>query len=237
VAVDVDLNGLCVSVSLSNQLCITFPGGAEVCAQQGLDLGDPGAITRSFFGTVNTVLAPFVPLFNVIDCVLAVVECVKAIPDALSVPPDPTKIFDCIPSLLEAVAKIVGIPLAIPVMIKQIVEAIIQGVLVILAQLEAFIDYELDILAAETAAALPGNVVLQAILDCEKSNYDLEIANANESMKPLNRMIGVVNLLLLPLTGQELPTFGDLGADAKSAIDAIQSVLELIQQIAATLPG
>src|SRR4051812_34186057 len=107
-AVSVDMGGLCVEVTRTKQLCVTFPGGVQVCAQAGIDTGDSGQLVRSFFGSMNTVFAPLAPFFNLLDLVLAIVECVKAVPAAISLPPDPSKIFQCIPPLVEAVGKVAG---------------------------------------------------------------------------------------------------------------------------------
>lgn len=236
-AIDIDLSSLCISVQIGKQICVTFPGGLTVCAQFGIELGDPSAIIRSFLAGVNSALAPAQPIFDIIDVLIAIVNCVKAVPEALSVPPDPTKIFSCIPGLLEALEKVAGIPLQIPVMIKQIILAIVTGVQAILGELTAFIHYESDLLAAATLAAKPGNLVLKSIYDCEHNNFAIELQNMNESMKPLNRLIGIINLLLEALTGQSLPTFSDLGSDVTAAIQPIQQVLSEIQMVANYLPG
>ncbi len=236
-SVDIDTTGLCLRVIRTGQLCVTFPGGVEICAYLGIDKGAVGEVIRSLLAGINTALAPLQPFFNVLDVVIAIVTCIQAIPDMVAIPPDPSKFFNCIPGLLEAIEKVIGLPLQIPKMIKQIILIIIEAILTIIGEIEAFIDYELDILSAGTEPAWPGNLALTSILDCETGNFDLQLHNLNESLKPLNRLIGFINFFVYTFTGQQLPTFADLGTAAKDAIQPMKDTLATIVQIVNIIPG
>ncbi len=66
----------------------------------------PGGVTMEHINLMEVIqpaLTPLVPLFNIIDTVVAVFNCIKAIPDTLGPPPDPTAIAACIPELAEKV--------------------------------------------------------------------------------------------------------------------------------------
>ena len=66
----------------------------------------PGGVTMEHINLMEVIqpaLTPLVPLFNIIDTVVAVFNCIKAIPDTLGPPPDPTAIAACIPELAAKV--------------------------------------------------------------------------------------------------------------------------------------
>ncbi len=236
-AVEVDIGTLCVEVQESTPLCINFPGGVQLCAQLGIDTGDPSAKTKALFAQVNAVLAPLAPLLNTIDLALAVTDAIKGVQDALSVPPDPTTLFQAIPKVIEKAAVLTGIPLALPSMIKGILLALVEAVLAMLGEIEAIGRAQTEIAEAATAAAEPGNEVLAAIVECETANLEKDIANQNESMQPINRIIGLVNAILEPLTGQTVPSFATISDTSAETLDAIRQTLEIVQQVASFLPG
>src|SRR5580704_7442375 len=96
---------LCLPPPPHIDLCITFPGGATVCAMDILNAADPFQIIQSLLQSVNTALAPLTPIFNIIDVVEAIVACIQAIPQCLA-PPNPEPLIKCIPVLVAALAKV-----------------------------------------------------------------------------------------------------------------------------------
>ena len=79
------------------------------------ELGDPPVITLpggvsiqqfNLMEAIQPALTPLMPVFDIIDTVVAVFNCVKAIPDSLGPPPDPTALAACIPELAEKVSKL-----------------------------------------------------------------------------------------------------------------------------------
>lgn len=230
---------LCFPVQNSSNFCIAMPGGAEICAIVGLAEGDIAAAVRAFIQQINTALAPLAPIFNILDLAVAVVECVKAVPDCIAIPPQPQKLFDCIPGLLEALEKLLALlpPLTIPRMVKGILLAVVAMLNGLKIELQSFIRAETDILAAATLAAKPGNVKLLSAVDCARANFDAQLANMNAGMAPLNRLVGYVNLLLsLALIDQQVPTFDQLGDDAAAMLEAIDPIVHGLQIIADAIP-
>jgi len=58
---------------------------------------------------IQPALTPLVPIFNIIDTVVAIFNCVKAIPDMIGPPPDPTVLAACLPDLAEKVNKLLAL--------------------------------------------------------------------------------------------------------------------------------
>ena len=87
-----DFKTLCVGVTQGGGTkCISFPGGAEICASvpSVLPVGS-GEQALDLLGKLNTALAPLQPIFNIIDAALALFECAKATATL-----DPAEIIAC----------------------------------------------------------------------------------------------------------------------------------------------
>jgi hypothetical protein len=230
-----DLSPLCVPMQPSSPLCIRFPGGVKVCANVGLEFGDIAAITRSLFAAVNSSLVPLNPFFDMIDVVKAILDCIQAIPDLLGPPPDPAKIINCIPTLIQKVAVLLELlpPYSIPIMVKDICAAIAYFLLGLKLELTAFIAQEQRIIAAATASC-PG---LVPVISCASGNLAIQLANLNAAGGPLNRLIGDVNAFAQIVGLPQIPTLADLGGDAAAALATLDPVIEVLQEIAAIIPG
>ena len=87
-----DLREFCIDVDVvPGEVCITFPGGAELCATiPDLVPPQPDKLIRALFAQVNAALQPLTPIFNIIDAVVAIFECVKAISTL-----NPEEIINC----------------------------------------------------------------------------------------------------------------------------------------------
>lgn len=233
-----DLAPLCIQVNaIPGGLCVTFPGGATVCAQADLEFGDLSKSMRSLFAQINTALAPLTPFFDIIDLGKAIVDCIQAIPDALGPPPDPSGLINCIPGLVEKLNKLLKLLpiLTIPGMIKDIIQALVYMLTGIRQQLLALQAQQQRILAAATAAAQTGNLDLQIVVDCETGNLDAYLLNLNAGMEPLNRLIGILNTLAQLVGLPCIPTLADVEI-SDPAIEAIDAAITVLQTIAAALP-
>jgi hypothetical protein len=163
-----NLSTLCINVQTANKLCITFPGGAEICAHVGLETGDPSTILRGLLAQVNAALIPLQPIFNIIDVVKAVGDCIGAIKDAFGPPPDPSGIAKCIPELLKRLAKLLKLlpQYSVPLMVKQLLTALVIFLQAVKLELQSIILQQARILKAATAANKPGNASLLSVVDC-----------------------------------------------------------------------
>lgn len=232
-----DLGPLCVHVQPSTQLCVRFPGGTKVCATVGLEFGDIAAMTRSLFAGINASLTPLNPFFDMIDVVKAILDCIQAVPDLIGPPPDPAKLINCIPTLIQKVAKLLELlpPYSVPLMVKDICAALASFLLGLKLELLAFIAQEQRILRAATAAAKTR--ALQVVVDCATGNLSIQLANLNAAGGPINRLIGDVNALAQAIGLPELPTLTDIGGDVTGALSDLDPIIQALQIIASAIPG
>jgi hypothetical protein len=190
---------LCHPMTLSpGPQCITFPGGAELCAQMGFETGDLTEITKSLLGQVNAAMMPLIPAFDLMDVALSVLECIKAIPDSLGPPPDPSKILKCIPKLKEAVDKVLKlIPIvSIPALAKSLIEVLITALLGVKLNLLAMLKRQTSLIDAANNANQLGNLTFKTAVDCAQQNLDIQVQNIGAGMLPLNRLISLLNFFL-----------------------------------------
>jgi len=234
-----DLSEVCIDLKVTSQeLCITFPGGAEMCVQIP-GVPDPTDVSKQLLAQANAALAPLVPVFNIIDAIIALFNCVKAIPDSLGPPPDPTKLAECIPDLAEKIDKLLKLipQLSIPVLIAGLIDVILFYLEGLRGQLQAIIAAQVRIAAAATRAAELGNVQLRTVVDCATASMDAYLQNLNEGMKPLNRLVGLLNLFLQLAGLPTVPDLSNLGDDAEAALAPLDAVIDSLKTVRAGLPG
>jgi hypothetical protein len=234
-----DLSTVCIDLKVTPQeLCVTFPGGAEMCVQIP-GVPDPTDVSKQLLAQANAALAPLVPVFNIVDAIIALFNCVKAIPDSLGPPPDPTKLAACIPDLAEKIDKLLKLipQLSIPVLIAGLIDVLLFYLEGLRGQLQAIIAAQVRIAAAATRAAELGNVQLRTVVDCANASMDAYLQNLNEGMKPLNRLVGLLNLFLQLAGLSTIPDLADLGDDAEAALAPLDAVIDSLKAIRAGLPG
>jgi len=234
-----DLSEVCIDLKVTSQeLCITFPGGAEMCVQIP-GVPDPTDVSTQLLAQANAALTPLVPVFNIIDAILALFKCVKAIPDSLGPPPDPTKLAECIPDLAEKIDKLLKLipQLSIPVLIAGLIDVILFYLEGLRGQLKAIIAAQVRIAAAATRAAELGNVQLRTVVDCATASMDAYLQNLNEGMKPLNRLVGLLNVFLQLAGLPTIPDLANLGDDAEAALTPLDAVIDSLKTVRAGLPG
>lgn len=235
-----DLTPYCIPLGAGpGSLCVTFPGGVTLCAQDGFDTGDANKITRSLIGQINSALMPLAPFFMTLDVVKAIMDCITAIPECIA-ELSPKPILDCLPELGKKVEKLLALipQLSVPVLIKGILDVVVVQLIGLRQDIGALINQQGRIAAAAVRAQELGNVELQAMVDCANANLETQFQNHNAAMTPLNRLVGVVNALLelAGLQGLELlPEFAD-HLDA-GVLDVIDKTISTIQVFAAALPG
>ncbi len=220
-------------------LCITFPGGVELCASMGVSDGDLVKMTQGLFAQINSALMPLQPFFNVLDVLVAIFNCITAIPKAIAIPPDLTALPRCLEELAKALAVLLAMlpALSVPRLVKGILLALAMALTGVKAEIQAIIAQEQRIIEAATLAAEPGNVHLQAVVDCANANASVQLQNLNASLAPLNRMLGLINMLLKVVPGAPtVPTIADLGNDAQSALNVIDPAIEAMLFVANALP-
>jgi len=222
----------------SRDCCIPLPGGAEICVQlPSIGIPDPQELIIQLFAQLNAALTPLVPIFRIIDIVLAIVECIKAIPKCLF-PPNPQPLIQCFQALFAALAEI--LKLVPPFSLIFTVAAILDCLILLLGGLDATIHVIIEKNAAILAAALkPASPGASFALQCEKGNLDAYIKNLNEAMKPLNRLLGVINLFMQLAGQQPLPLLSSIGGaveEAEQFLVPLDQIVATLRQIRAVIP-
>ena len=235
-----DLSVACIEIKVGKQdLCVTFPGGAEMCVQlPSVSVPDPSELSKQLMAQANAALAPLMPVFNIIDTVIALFNCVKAIPDALGPPPDPSKLAKCLPDVSKKVSKLLKLipQLSVPLMIVGLIDVLLTFLEGIRGQLKAVIAAQVRIAAAATRAAELGNVQLTTIVDCANANIEAQMKNLGESAAPVNRLIGVINLFVELAGLPKLPDLSDLGDDAQAALGSLDPLVDQLKAARSAIP-
>lgn len=237
---NLELVNLCVQLTSADSLCVTLPGGFQVCAQVDLELGDVGKVSRSFFAQINTALAPLAPFFTLLDFAAKAKDSITAFPEAL-LTLDPTKITDTFPGLLEAVEKLASMApqLTIPRLVKQIAQAVRAGLMGMRAELASIAAAQLELAESALEAAKPGNEQLQLVVDCATSNLEAEIANIGQASDPLNQLVGLVNnIMSLGAIPEKfhLPVLGALNEGMEAGLAMIDAAIAVLDFVIAGIP-
>ncbi len=202
----------------------------------------PGGVTMEHINLMEVIqpaLTPLVPLFNIIDTVVAVFNCIKAIPDTLGPPPDPTAIAACIPELAEKVNALLRLipQLSLPYTIIGIIDLVIDTLRQARSQLLHLQQQIVQILGAIDRATELEDAGLMAITSCAQANVAQEAANVGKSLASLGKLIGLLNLFLGMVGGPEVPDLSDLaGRPLDDAIAPIDAIIETLQGVRDAVP-
>jgi len=202
----------------------------------------PGGVTMEHLNLMEVIqpaLTPLIPLFNIIDTVVAVFNCIKAIPDTLGPPPDPTAIAACIPELAEKVNALLRLipQLSLPYTIIGILDLVIDTLRQARSELLHLQQQMVQILGAIDRATELEDAGLMAITSCAQANVAQEAANVGKSLASLGKLIGLLNLFLGMVGGPEVPDLSDLaGRPLDEAIAPIDAIVEVLQQVRSAVP-
>jgi hypothetical protein len=232
-----DLGGVCARVNFTPQeICITFPGGAQQCVS--LPQINPGEldVAKQLIAQANAALAPYTPIFNLIDALVAVFDCFKALPDALKPPPDgpnPAGIISCLPGLREKINKLLALlpQFVIPLMVLGILDAIILSLTGLKREIESLVLAQTRALKSATKASKLGNFKLQQVVDCKLESLDIQFKNLNEGIAPLNHFMATLKLFLDLAQLPGLPAIPDLSGEAEAALTPLQEAIDGLRAV------
>ena len=218
---------ICLEIpEIPDPLSITLPGGVTM---QQINL----------MQAIQPALTPLMPLFDIIDTVVAVFNCVKAIPDSLGPPPDPTALAACIPELAEKVAKLLRLipQLSLPYTIIGIIDLVIDTLRQARSQLMHLQQQMQQILGAIDRATELEDAGLMAITSCAQANVAQEAANVGKSLASLGKLIGILNIFLGIVGGPEVPDLSNLaGRPLDDVIPPIDAIIEALQTVRCAVP-
>ena len=205
-----------------------------------LDL--PGGVAIQQFNMMQAIqpaLTPLVPIFDIVDTVVAVFNCIKAIPDSLGPPPDPTAIAVCIPELAQKVAKLVRLipQVTLPYTIRGILRLIIDTLRQARSQIMHLQQQMQQILGAVDRATNLGDAGLMAITSCAQANVAQEAANVGKSLASLGKLIGLANLFLGMIGAEGIPDLSNLaGRPLDDVIPPIDAIITKLQAAHDAIP-
>ena len=205
-----------------------------------LDL--PGGVSIQQFNLMQAIqpaLTPLVPIFDIVDTVVAVFNCIKAIPDTLGPPPDPTAIAVCIPELAQKVAKLVRLipQVTLPYTLRGILRLIIDTLRQARSQIMHLQQQTQQILGAVDRATNLGDAGLMAITSCAQANVAQEAANVGKSLASLGKLIGLANLFLGMIGAEGIPDLSNLaGRPLDDVIPPIDAIIMKLQAAHDAIP-
>ena len=225
-----------------------FPDPMEVALPGGVTIGQvisavksaPSAVDMgiNIMQQVQPALAPLVPIFDIVDAVVAIQKCVQAIPDALGPPPDPTVLTKCLPDLAKKVAKLLKLipQLSVPLMIKNLIDVLISTLVAVRSQLLALQAQMKSVTRAVNRAAQLNDKSLSAIASCAKGNVEQQARNIGQSLASLGKLVGLINIFLKMIGVPEIPlsAINDLSGKSLDEIikplDALVTTLKTVRQ-------
>lgn len=214
---------LCIEIPpVPDPFQLTLPGGVTMEAVNMMEMVQPA-------------LTPLVPLFNVIDTVVAIYNCVKAIPDALSMPPDPTAIAACLPDLAEKISALLRLipQLSLPYTIIGVVDLVIQTLEKARSQLLHLQQQMVQITGATERARDLGDAGLMAIAACAEANVAQEAANIGRSLGSMGKLLGLLDMFMEMVGGPKVPDLSSIAGrpldDVIPPIDALVKTLRTVR--------
>lgn len=202
----------------------------------------PGGVTIEHINLMEIIqpaLTPLVPIFDIIDTVVAVFNCVKAIPDTLGPPPDPTVLAACLPDLAEKVAKLLKLipQLSLPLLIVRLIDLVIDTLRQARSELMHLQQQVQQILGVIDRATNLEDAGLMAIAQCAQANVAQEAANVGKSLAALGKLIGLINLFMGMVGGPEIPDLSNLaGRPLDDVIPPIDAIIEALQTARNAVP-
>ena len=168
---------ICIEIpELPDPLALTLPGGVTM---ESINLMEQ----------IQPALTPLVPLFDIVDTIVALFNCFQAIPDALGPPPDPTVLAACLPELAEKVNALLRLipQLSLPYTILGIIDLVIDTLRQSKAQLLHLQAQVQQIARAIDRAKELEDAGLMAITACAEANVAQEAANVGKSLASLRQ--------------------------------------------------
>ncbi len=232
-----DLVALCKKLeALSQDKCISFPGGVRICLMYPGTPSSTSALARHLLGQLNSSLAPLQPIFSILEAVLAVAECMKAVPKLLT---DPQELADCLPHLAKKIGALARLipQLSVPLMILDIFDCLIFMMNALITDLERLEELSARLLNAQTQATLRSNTALRRVSDCASLNLTAYVAELNAGLTPLNHLFGTVNALLalIPPGNLTIPLVPDI-QNPTDGIEELSKFVETLESIRGAIP-
>ena len=215
---------------------LTVLGGAELKAFLNFADGTPTDCKLIF-----NLLIQLGPLLAASACLLKLLAVMGALLEFFKAAPDPfsmgDKALEIIPKLEELIPCIPPLsPINIAIMIKGMLELVINFFSCFLSQLSSILEFQatIDLSMAE------GNPALTASLECARDNAQVSLDNLLQSLGPLEPILGTVTSMG-GVAGIEIPELPDLSkismeGGAESTITSVEEAITSMRQVIDSLP-
>jgi hypothetical protein len=215
---------------------ISLPAGAELKGVADFAAGIPTNCKVNM-----SLLVQLGPLLGAMGCILKILEVLGNIIEFAKAAPDPFKMAEKVKALTDSFAELSSCipplaPLSFALMIKGILELIINILSCLVDSLASIVDFQvsLDFVSAE------GNPALLAALECAQRNADTSMDNLMNSMGPIETVMKVVSgVAALAQLEIKLPDLSALGqaADAAQAVQQLKQSIDGLKAVIEALPG
>ena len=217
----------CVHIPrLNDPPSLTLPGGMSIEHMRLLDIVQPA-------------LTPLMPVFDIIDAVVAAFNCIQAIPAAFGPPPDPTAIAASIPELGEKVTKLLQLipQLSLPMTIVGIIDLVISELQKARAEFVHLQSQLTQLTSAIERAAELEDAELEAITNCARENIASEAAHVGKQLASLGKLMGILALFMGMIGGPEIPDLSSLdGQTLDQVIAPLDALVEQLQAVRSAVP-
>jgi hypothetical protein len=207
-------------------LSVTLPGGVTI---QQPDL----------MQAIQPALTPLMPLFDIIDAVVAAFDCIKAIPESLGPPPDPTVLASSISKLAEKVMELLRLvpQLSLPYTVVGLIDLILDTLQKARGQLLHLQQRMQQLQRALDRAGELGDAGLLAIARCAHENVAQEAANTGKALGSLSKLVALLNAFLGMVGAPEVPDLSSLsGRPLDEVIAPLDAIVEALQAVRRAVP-
>lgn len=204
---------------------VLLPGGVDFASVDLLE-------------SIQPAIAPLVPMFNIIESIVAVKACVEAATEM----PDPTALINCLPGLRAAIDKLLKLlpQVALPIMLINLIDCIIGE----LEKLRRFVlgliaQFERITAILEKAAELD-NPNLNLIAICATDRLAATLSDKMKALIVLGRLLGALGglLELIGIDSNLVPDFGKIsGAALDEIIEPLDSAIESLTTLRDQIPA
>ena len=218
---------ICIEIpEIPDPFAIPLPGGIEIEDVNLMKMLQPA-------------LTPLVPLFDIIDTIVAIFNCIKAIPDMLGPPPDPTVLTACLPDLAKKLNKLLNMlpQVALPRLIKRCLKLAVETLRTVRSQLMHLQAQMLQILGTIDRAKKLKDAGLMAIAQCAQANVATEAANVGKGLAALGKLLGLINLFMGLIGGPKVPDLSKLaGRPLDDTLPPLNELIKVLSAAEAAIP-
>jgi len=211
-------------------------------APEPLSMTLPGGVTmqqQDLLKVIQPALTPLMPVFNILDAVIAVFNTVKAIPESLGPPPDPTKLVKAIAEMTKKVSKLLRLvpQLSLPYTILGVVDLVLDTLSTLRNQLVFLQRQSSQVEAMTKRAAELNDAGLAAIAACARANLEQEAANLGKGLGALGTLMGILNIFMGMVGGPTAPDLTSMsGKPLDEMVKPLDELVKTLQQIRSAIP-